>query len=84
MEKTQILVAHHKERIDRTKKGWLAAKKSTEVKKNIRLEIMYNFLHAFLFIVDNNKLQYHNFIKIIGYSQVYSAGRIILTAEITG
>ena len=28
-KKTQILVAHHKERIDRTKKGRLAAKKSS-------------------------------------------------------
>jgi hypothetical protein len=29
MKKTQILIANQKEEIDQTKKGWLAAKKST-------------------------------------------------------
>ena len=34
-KKTQILIAHQKQTIDRTKKGWLAAKKSSAKDKRI-------------------------------------------------
>ena len=30
-----------------------------------------------LFIINNTKLQYHHSIKTLGYSQLYSAGRIL-------